>query len=278
MTSRDGMTDRDELPDESPEESDLEPDVEQVPRGAGARLTREEALRLLREGDLELVGRLVTASNFTLFAKSRLERPGEPVLETACVYKPVRGEAPLWDFPDGTLAAREVAAHAVSVASGWDIVPPTVMRDGPLGPGMVQLWIDIDESVDVVDLVRRAEPCLRPVALFDAVVNNADRKAGHLLPFEGGRLHGVDHGVCFAVEPKLRTILWAWRGEGLLPAEIEVLRHLRKALDGTLGAELRALLAPAEVRATARRLDTLLATCAFPQPDPDRPAIPWPWY
>ena len=272
------MTERDPVPTGPPDEPGLEPDLEEVPRGAGARLPREQSLVLLREGELELVGRLVTASNFTLFARARLERPGEPPLESACVYKPIRGEAPLWDFPDGTLAAREVAAHAVSVESGWDIVPPTVMRDGPLGPGMVQLWIDIDESVDIVDLVRRADPDLRPVALFDAVVNNADRKAGHLLPHDGGRLHGVDHGVCFAVEPKLRTILWAWRGQGLEPPEIEVLRHLRRSLDGALGAELRALLAPAEVRATVRRLDALLGACAFPQPDPDRPAIPWPWY
>ncbi len=249
-----------------------------IPPPAGVRMPRDEALALLREGTLELVGRLVTASNFTLLAKIHLERPDGVALESACVYKPIRGEAPLWDFPDGTLAAREVAAHEVSAATGWDIVPPTVMRDGPFGPGMAQLWIDVDESADVVELVRRADPCLRRVALFDAVVNNADRKAGHLLPVAGGHVHGVDHGVCFAVEPKLRTVLWSWRGQRLQADEVEMLRHLRSELDGRLGVRLRGLLSAGEVKATVRRIDRLLSTCAFPQPDPDRPAIPWPWY
>jgi hypothetical protein len=244
----------------------------------GALLPHDTAVALLRDGDLEVVGRLVAASNFTLFGRVRLELPGQPVLESACVYKPIRGEAPLWDFPDGTLAAREVAAHAVSVASGWDVVPPTVMRDGAFGPGMAQLWVEVDETVDVVELVRSGDARLRPVALFDAIVNNADRKAGHLLPVERGLVRGVDHGVCFAIEPKLRTVLWAWRGHPLLPDEIEVLQRLLGLLEADLGAELAAFLTRAEVAATRRRIDALLANCAFPQPDPERPAIPWPWY
>ena len=131
----------------------------------------------------------------------------------ACVYKPVRGERPLDDFPDGTLADREVAAYHLSEAIGWSIVPPTVMRDGPFGRGMVQAWLEPDPAIDPVDLIRGGAAALRRMALFDAVANNADRKVGHLLPMRDGHVYGVDHGICFAVEPKLRTVLWNWRGD-----------------------------------------------------------------
>jgi hypothetical protein len=192
------------------------------------------------------------------------------------VYKPVRGERPLVDFPDGSLACRELGAHSVSVASGWDIVPPTVMRDGPLGPGMVQLWVEVDPSVDVVELARLDLPELRRIAVLDAVLNNADRKGGHLLPLPDGRIQAIDNGLCFSVAPKLRTILWQWRGTPLNGDEIAVLERLREGLAGELGAKLRELLAPAEVRATARRIDAMLSRRCFPLPDPNRPAIPWP--
>lgn len=249
---------------------------------------------LLRTGQLEVVGRLVAASNVTLLC--RISGPGstgaepapdgaepapdraEPPFEALCVYKPIRGEAPLWDFPAGTLARREVAARLVSEATGWEIVPPTVLRDGPYGPGMVQLWLDVDPSVDVVALIRANAPVLRPVALFDAVINNADRKAGHLLPLPGGRIHGVDHGVCFSPDPKLRTVLWGWMGSPLEEDELVVLRRLRGELDGSLGAALAQLLAPDEVAATARRIERLLDGGRFPVPDPGWPAVPWPWY
>lgn len=243
-------------------------------------LERAAILSFLRESELAPIGRLVTASNVTLLCRAELAgagEGGEPLVGT-CVYKPVRGEAPLWDFPDGTLGSREIAAFAMSEASGWDIVPPTVFRDGPYGNGMVQLWIDVDESVDVVDLVRRDDPCLRPLAVFDVVVNNADRKAGHLLRTAGGHVHGVDHGVCFAVEPKLRTVLWGWMGERLTRAELDVLRRLRRDLDGPLGTTLGEHLARREVTATARRLDRFIEEARLPLPDPGRPAIPWPWY
>lgn len=243
-------------------------------------LDRSTVLAFLRQGEMEPIGRLVTASNVTLLCRVALagagER-GEPLVGT-CVYKPIRGEAPLWDFPDGTLAHREVAAFAMSDASGWDIVPPTILRDGPYGEGMVQLWIDVDESADVVDLVRHDDPCLRPLAVFDVVVNNADRKAGHLLPTASGHVHGVDHGVCFAVEPKLRTVLWGWMGDRLSRDELEVLRSLRRDLDGSLGRALRERLSSAEVAATARRLDRFIEAGRLPSPDPGRPAVPWPWY
>ena len=195
-----------------------------------------------------------------------------------CVYKPIRGEAPLWDFPDGTLANREVAAFLVSEASGWAIVPPSVLREGPFGVGLVQLWLDVDDRIDVVELLRRDDPALRPMALFDAVVNNADRKAGHILALADGGLRGVDHGVCFAEEPKLRTVLWGWMGTPLRRAELRTLRRLRRELDGDLGVSLRTLLAPEEVAAMAHRIDRLVASARFPLPDPDRPAVPWPWY
>jgi hypothetical protein len=231
----------------------------------------EAALDLLRTGTLDVQGRLVDASNATLFCSIE-----SAALAAACVYKPIRGERPLWDFPDGTLAFREVAAYAVSAASGWDVVPPTVLRDGPFGTGMVQLWIDIDESVDVGDLLRSNDDRLRRMVLLDAVLNNADRKGGHLLPTTSGHIYGVDHGVCFAVEPKLRTVLWRWRGQPINESECDVLSGLRAQLVGALGDELAELLSPAEVAATATRLDALLATGRFPMPDPDWPAIPWP--
>jgi hypothetical protein len=251
-----------------------------VPRAdAELVLERDEALAFLRDGELEVIGRLVTASNVTLVGRISLEEADEERrLEATCVYKPIRGEAPLWDFPEGTLAFREVAAYVVSEASGWSIVPPTVMRDGPFGPGMVQLWMEVDESVDVVELIRAADPGLRAMAIFDAVVNNADRKAGHLLPMPGGHVHGVDHGVCFSLDPKLRTVLWGWMGKKLRRAELDMLRHLRRELDGPLGLALGRLLDADEVAATAVRIDDLLESGRFPRPVPDWPAVPWPWY
>lgn len=227
---------------------------------------------LLRYGTLEIEGRLIDASNATLYCAITHES-----VTAACVYKPIRGERPLWDFPDGTLAFREVASYAVSTATGWDVVPPTVLRHGPLGEGMVQLWIDVDETVDLVELVRLDHPALRRMALFDAVVNNADRKGGHLLPVEGGHVYGVDHGVTFAVEPKLRTVLWGWRGRRFADEEVAVLSALREEIaGGALRDELDALLAPEEVAATLHRVERLLAKGRFPQPSPDWPAVPWP--
>lgn len=235
------------------------------------------ALDLLGRGRLEVVGRLVASTNNALLCTATLSCPGEePDLVAACIYKPTAGERPLDDFPDGTLARREVAAFAVSEFSGWGIVPPTVLRDGPFGEGMVQLWIEVDETVNPIALVVEDDPRLRAIAVFDAVVNNTDRKAGHLLPVRGGHIFGVDHGVCFSVVPKLRTVLWAWRGQPLSDDECDVLRSLRAGLDGELGAQLRELLSPREIAATVRRVDRLLAAGVFPYPDPRRPALPWP--
>ena len=163
-----------------------------------------------------------------------------------------------------------------SSASGWDVVPPTVMRDGPFGSGMCQLWIDVDETVDLSELARGDHPDLRRMAVFDAVVNNADRKGGHLLPREDGRVQGVDHGICFSVEDKLRTLLWQWRGKRLTDEAVEVLSSVRAQLEGPLGDALHELLTVTEVRATVARVDRLLTSRCHPQPSEDWPAIPWP--
>jgi hypothetical protein len=231
----------------------------------------EDVLRLLRSGELSVEGRLVDASNATLYCSVTLDS-----VAAACVYKPIAGERPLWDFPNGTLAGREVAAYLVSEASGWDLVPPTVMRDGPYGPGMCQLWIDIDESVDLAALVRSPLEQLRRMSVFDAVINNADRKGGHLLPTPDGHIYGVDHGVCFSVEDKLRTLLWGWRGEPLTDEAVDVLTGLRLDLDDRLGEELEELLTVSEVRATKKRVARLLSTGKHPQPGGDWPPMPWP--
>ena len=234
-------------------------------------LSLQDALRLLREGELSVEGRLLDASNATLYCAATLDG-----VTAACVYKPVRGERPLWDFPDGTLAGREVSAYLVSEATGWDVVPPTVLRDGPFGSGMCQLWVDVDESVDLSELARSDHPDLRRMAVFDAVVNNADRKGGHLLPRADGRVQGVDHGICFSAEDKLRTLLWQWRGMPLSDEAVEVLSRVRAELEGALGEGLSGLLTRREVRRTVERVDALLTSRRHPQPSPDWPAIPWP--
>ncbi len=230
-----------------------------------------DALTLLAQGSISVEGQLIDASNATLYCGIALD--GE---SATCVYKPVAGERPLWDFPDGTLAARETAAWAVSDATGWDIVPPTVLRDGPFGPGMVQLWIDADDTVDLLALSRSDHPDLRRMAVLDAVINNADRKGGHLLPTPRGHIYGVDHGVTFHVEDKLRTLLWRWRGQRLGSEVLDVLRGLRAQLDAGLAEALRPLLTRREIAATAARIDRLLATGKYPMPSEDWPAVPWP--
>lgn len=194
------------------------------------------------------------------------------------VYKPIRGERPLDDFPRATLSNREVAAFVLSDATGWEVVPPTVGRDGPFGPGMVQLWIEVDPEADVLEMIVAGDPRLRRVAIFDVLANNADRKGGHLLPTPEGHVYGVDHGICFAVDPKLRTVLWGWRGTDLDDQELEVVRAVRASLDdgGPLATDLGELLHPDEVRATRLRAEALLAAGRFPEPDPSRPALPWP--
>ncbi|MFG2355436.1 SCO1664 family protein [Streptomyces sp. NPDC048521] len=252
---------------------------------------------LLARGELTVRGRIREASNAALFCTVALDGR-----EATCVYKPVAGERPLWDFPDGTLAGREVAAYEVSEATGWGLVPPTVLRDGPYGEGMCQLWIDVSPEAELLALVDGEEPepgwkaigfaevgadrtallvhaddeRLRRLAVLDAVINNADRKGGHLLPTADGRLYGIDHGVTFNVENKLRTLLWGWAGEPLPAQAVGVLEQLREALGGQLGERLAPLITAAEIDATRARVDALLTAGRHPEPSGEWPAIPWP--
>jgi uncharacterized repeat protein (TIGR03843 family) len=241
-------------------------------------LDRATTLDVLREGEIDVIGRIVGSSNNAMLVSvTRVCPDPEPVQVLRAVYKPIIGERPLNDFPDGTLARREVAAWHVSEATGWAIVPPTVLRDGPYGEGMVQWFVEADPEVDVVAMILEDDPRLRRMAVLDAVMNNTDRKGGHILAVDGARqIHGVDHGVCFSAVPKLRTVLWGWRGQPLGRDEVEGLDRIRVALDGALGVALRGLLSRTEVRATIRRTDALLSGGRFPFPSPTWPAIPWP--
>jgi hypothetical protein len=236
------------------------------------------AERVLREGDIEIVGRIVGSSNNAMLATVSVPCPEpEPARSMPAVYTPTAGERPLDDFPDGTLSRREVAAWHVSEAIGWGIVPPTVMRDGPFGEGMVQQFIELDETVDVIEMIVSDDARLRHIAAFDAAVNNTDRKGGHLLPVDGGRhVFGVDHGVCFSTVPKLRTVLWGWRGVPFEADELDGFERLCAGLNGDLALTLRELLSAGEVDATRRRVEGLLATRRWPMPSPHWPAVPWP--
>ncbi|WP_328736939.1 SCO1664 family protein [Streptomyces bobili] len=265
----------------------------------GVTTTDKADAVLLTRGELTVRGRITEASNAALYCTVAHEGR-----EAACVYKPVAGERPLWDFPDGTLAQREVAAYEVSEATGWGLVPPTVLREGPYGEGMCQLWIEVSPEAELLALLDAEEPGpgwkaiglaeagegrtallvhadderLRRLAVLDAVINNADRKGGHLLPTTDGRLYGIDHGVTFNAEDKLRTLLWGWAGEPLTGEAVEVLKGLQSALEtgGTLTATLAALITPAEIDATRARVGALLESGSHPEPGGDWPAIPWP--
>ena len=261
----------------------------------------EPQVEVLTHGELAPEGRLVDASNTTLRCWATLDG-----VAIRCVYKPVAGERPLWDFPDGTLAGREVAAYLVSgflatVDPSWELVPPTVHRDGPLGPGACQLWVEEaaeplvgfvpderlpadwrsiaaarDDDGNPYTLAHADDPRLARMAIFDAVVNNADRKGGHVLVTGDGQVYGVDHGLCFHAQPKLRTVLWGWAGEPLPDWADPVLASLEKAVAGPLGEELAPHLTRQEVAALAQRVRDLRTRGRFATPNPDWPAVPWP--
>jgi uncharacterized repeat protein (TIGR03843 family) len=255
------------------------------------------ALEFLSRGRLEVEGRLVDASNATLFCSISVDG-----VDAECVYKPVSGERPLWDFPDGTLAGREVGTFLVSEASGLHVVPPTVLRPGPFGPGMVQLWVSTKEGDDLVDVVSPEElntdwrvvlhahdrfgdpavlahadaPGIRLMAALDVVVNNADRKGGHVLHAPDGNVYGVDHGICLHTENKLRTVLWGFVGERLPEEAIAGLERLRGELHGGLADDLNEHITRREVRAIIARTHALLADPVFPEPSGEWRAVPWP--
>lgn len=274
---------------------------ERIPPG-GVTTVEPAAAELLAHGELTVRGRIGDASNAVLYCT--VSHEGR---EAACVYKPVAGERPLWDFPDGTLAQREVAAYEVSAVTGWGLIPPTVLRDGPYGEGMCQLWIEAaieGSGAELLALVDAEEPepgwkaigfaevgegrtallvhaddeRLRRLAVLDAVINNSDRKGGHLLPTADGRLYGIDHGVTFHTENKLRTLLWGWADEPLTEEAQTALQALRTALEpsGALTATLAPLITPAELDATRARVDDLLTTGKHPAPGGEWPSIPWP--
>ena len=226
---------------------------------------------LLENGVLKVSGRLVDASNATLFGT--IEHGGDSL---SVIYKPIAGERPLWDFAEGTLANREYASYLVSESAGFHLVPLTILRDGPFGDGMVQSWIDIDETIDLVAFFETDDPQLRKMALFDAIINNTDRKIGHLLPTEDGHLFGCDHGVTFHREDKLRTVLWQWAGEDLSPEEIHTLQNLHTSFKGPLGEDLANLLTQEEISALHKRVERLLSDKSFPLPSQDWPSVPWP--
>ncbi|MEW2577859.1 SCO1664 family protein [Streptomyces syringium] len=263
---------------------------------------------LLALGELTVRGRVREASNAVLYCTVTYEG-----VTASCVYKPVAGERPLWDFPDGTLAQREVAAYELSEAMGWGLIPPTVLRDGPYGEGMCQLWIEGPDpesgagqaaGAELLALVEGEEPGpgwkavgfaevgedrtallvhaddvrLRRLAVLDAVINNGDRKGGHLLPAADGRLYAIDHGVTFNADDKLRTLLWGWAGEPLPEEALEALRRLSADLaEGRpLAARLAELITPAEIEALRARVADLLRTGRHREPSGQWPAIPWP--
>ena len=232
-----------------------------------------DAASILRTGDVDVLGRLPFSSNYTFLARVRTSDE-----EILAVYKPTRGERPLWDFPNGTLAAREVAAYLVSEAAGWNIVPPTIVRDdAPLGSGSLQLFIEHDPDRHYFVLMDERSDDLRAFAAFDVVVNNADRKAGHVLEDARKRLWGVDHGLTFHADPKLRTVIWAYADEPLGASLRRQLEDLGGVLadDRRLGEALGPLLTPEEIAATLGRVESLLVEDRFPAPGTDRP-LPWP--
>ncbi|WP_338156872.1 SCO1664 family protein [Mycobacterium malmoense] len=261
--------------------------------------------QVLRDGELTVLGRIRSASNATFLCEATL---GE--CSVHCVYKPVSGEAPLWDFPDGTLAGRELAAYLVSARLGWNIVPYTVIRHGPAGPGMLQLWVGqpgdtadsdprpgpelvdlfpantvqagylpvlraYDYAGDEVVLMHADDIRLWRMAVFDVLINNADRKGGHVLRDIEGHIYGVDHGVCLHVENKLRTVLWGWAGKPVDYQTLEAVAGLAEALGGSLGDELAGHITRAEIAALRGRALALLDNPVMPGPNRHRP-IPWP--
>jgi hypothetical protein len=230
-----------------------------------------EVAEVLTNGNLVVTGRLIDASNATLLANCSYKNK-----DIKCIYKPIAGERPLWDFPDGNLANREFAAFLISKHADFNVVPLTILRDGPFGFGMVQEWIDVDTSIDLASFFSSDDARLRKMALFDAIINNTDRKIGHLLPHENGSLYGCDHGVTFHQENKLRTVLWQWAGDALSEEEMQTLSLLLAKIENHQLENLEDLITHNELSALIVRIEELLKAKSFPLPNPEWPAIPWP--
>jgi hypothetical protein len=227
---------------------------------------------VFERGEIEVLGRLVDASNATLFGKLFFSGQEIPI-----VYKPIAGERPLWDFKVGTLAFREVAAYRFSRIVGLELVPITVLRDGPFGVGAVQQWIEVDEGIDLIAMAQSDDLRLRKMALLDALINNTDRKFGHILIDASGALFGCDHGVTFHREPKLRTVIWQFAGTPFDKGERELLEKLQQDFSVVTKA-LESLLSEDELSALLQRTHGLLKKGVFPYPSEEWPAVPWPPY
>ncbi len=230
-----------------------------------------DTLDLLTEGEIRPLGLMPRASNYTFLAEV-----GDQDRTVLAVYKPREGETPLWDFPEGTLCNREVAAYVLSRALGWPDVPPTVLREGPMGPGSLQLFVQTEPHQHFFTLREICLDAFIPVAAFDALANNADRKSGHCLRGEDGTIWVIDHGVCFGAEPKLRTVIWEFAGQPIPRTYLEDVRRVAGQLrSGALRQSLRGLLSVREIDASARRAEALTRTGKFPRPGHHR-AYPWP--
>ena len=225
------------------------------------------SMQTLLSQSMRVVGRLIDASNATLLAEIESDNQAQKV-----IYKPVAGEKPLWDFQDGNLAHREYCAFLLSNRAGFDLVPNTVLRDGPFGFGMVQEWIDTDEEIDIINFGQSDDSQLKRMAIFDAIINNTDRKYGHLL-YKEGKLLGCDHGVTFHSEDKLRTVIWQFSGEKIDKQEM-LLIESASALDYPNLFE--SYLTQDEIAAIYERINRLLKSGRFPSPSENWPAIPWP--
>jgi len=228
--------------------------------------------QIIDTGELNVVGRLVDASNATLFAKATLTLDAE----IEVVYKPIAGERPLWDFPHGNLAQREVAAFKISQWGKFNCVPYTTLREGPFGLGAVQEWITSDDSIDIIALAQSQDERIRNLALFDVVVNNTDRKFGHILLNREGMILGCDHGVTFHQDFKLRTVIWQFAGKSLTSLELAQLHEVKNEIAKVHNEEIGQLLHSDEVDALVKRIDSLIENREFPLPSEDWPAVPWP--
>ena len=223
--------------------------------------------RIFETGELEIIGRLVDASNASLLCKL----PNE----LKVIYKPIAGERPLWDFPDGNLASREVAAFYISEVGEFDVVPKTVLREGPFGIGAIQQWIETSEAADVIAMAQSDDPQIRNLALFDIVINNADRKFGHILITPDEQIFGCDHGVSLHEENKLRTVIWQFAEQKLTSEEIAKLKDLISKIDLN---HLAKFLSAEEIAAFLQRVQGLIEDGRFSSPNPNWPAVPWPPY
>ena len=256
------------------------PDDEGAPGDAAGsepvKVSEESVLGVLRGGRLEERGLLPYSSNHSFLALVHGDE-----LTVPAVYKPQRGESPLWDFEWGTLCKRETAAYVISRALGWNLVPPTVLRLGTRGLGSVQFFVDHDTDAHyfTVQADARFAEQLRQLVLFDFIANNADRKSGHCLVGSDRRLWAIDHGICFHTEYKLRTVIWEFSDEPIAAELIADLEHLRRELSDARSEpaqQLCALLNEAERRMLAARVNSLLSTARFPSPPPHRRNYPWP--